>query len=113
MSTPDVYRRMTRGVILTTLYSHWTTGLGDPAHPRTMGRTVLETSLTYRASMPPAQDFNNALSWLEGAGYVAVDWNMDDQRNYETVTLTQKGINLYEDKQAGKVEPNVALPPRR
>ena len=109
----DFYARMTRGVILSHLYTAWEQGLTDPANPRTMGKVTLETSLAARAAMPPLEDFVRALNWLEGAEYVTVEWQMDDQRDYESVCLTQKGLNLYENKRAAQIEPGMALPPRR
>jgi len=112
-TSADAYRRMTRGVVLATLYMAWHEGLTDPARNRTLGRNVLETSLSMRASMPPREDLTRCLDWMEGAGYVEVEWGMDDRTTYDCVTLTQKGIDLYENKRAATVEPNVALPPRR
>ena len=109
----ESYARMTRGVILTTLYIAWQQGLTDPSNRRRMGKAVIETTLNLRATMPPRSDYLQALDWLEGAGYVAVDWAMDSHQDYETVTLTQSGIALYENKRAAQAEPGVALPPRR
>ena len=109
----DYYARMTRGVILAHLYTAWHEGLTDPAQPRTMGKITLETSLNARAAMPPREDFIRALDWMEGAEYLVVDWAMDNHADYECVTLTQKGLNLYENKRAAQVEQGVALPPRR
>lgn len=112
-SNADFYRRMLRGVLLTHLYTAWAEGLNDPSDPRRMGRVVLETSLSARAAMPPKEDLCRQLDWLEGSGYIEVDWGMDDRREYESVRLTQKAIGLYENKRAAQVEPGIALPPRR
>ncbi|GBF05859.1 hypothetical protein DAERI_060119 [Deinococcus aerius] len=112
-TSADAYRRMTRGVVLSTLYMAWHEGLTDPANNRTLSRTVLETTLTMRAAMPPREDLTRAVDWLEGAGYVEVEWGMDDRTTYDCVKLTQKGIDLYENRRAAQVEPGIALPPRR
>ena len=109
----DFYRRMTRGVVLSTLYIAWHEGLTDPARPRTLGRAVLETSLSGRAAMPPRQDLIRALDWLEGAKYIEVEWAMDDHTDYEHVTMMQAGLALYENKKSAQVESGVVLPPRR
>ena len=85
----------------------------DPAQPYTMNGQALETALRYRATLPPHEDLIRALQWLERSEYITVDWEMDDQTRYESVTLTQKGLRLCEDKRAAQTEPDVLLPPRR
>lgn len=112
-SSTDFFRRMTRGVVLSIIYMAWHEGLTDPSNNRSLGREVLETTLQHRASMPPRPELNRCLDWLEGAGYLEVDWGMDDRTTYDRVKLTQKAIELYENKRAEQVEPGILLPPRR
>ena len=105
-------RRMARGTILTQLYRLQDMGLNDPANPRTCTRLTLQ-GLGATGMMPPPAMEISALQWLEGAGYIEVDWAMDNQTDYESVTITQKGLDLYESKDARKREPGIMLQPRR
>lgn len=105
-------RRMARGTLLTHLYRLQDTGLCDPATPRTATRLML-SGLGATGMMPPHDLTLNSLRWLEGAGYVDVEWGLDDHTIYETVTITQKGIDLYEARDARTREPGLLLQPRR
>ncbi|WP_278912116.1 hypothetical protein [Deinococcus wulumuqiensis] len=106
-------RRMARGAIFQQLYRLQDMGLNDPAEPRCCTRLTLQSGLRAIGMMPPPEAEISALQWLAGKGYVEVDWAMDDQTQYESVTITQKGIDLYEDKNARKIEPGLMLQPRR
>ena len=105
-------RRMARGTLLTHLYILQDKGLCDPATPRTANRLMID-GLGASGLLPPDAMLVNSVQWLEGAGYVEVDWAMDDHTRFESVTITQKGIDLYEDKNARKREPGIHLQPRR
>lgn len=105
-------RRMARGALLTQLYRLQDMGLNDPSDPRRATRLTIR-GLGATGMMPPPELECSSLQWLEGKGYVEVDWAMDDQRDYESVLITQKGIDLYEDKNARKLEPGMLLQPRR
>lgn len=106
-------RRMARGTILTQLYRLQDMGLNDPAEPRQATRATITAGLGAIGMMPPPALECSSLQWLEGAGYVTVDWGLDDQTTYETATITQKGIDLYESKDARKRETGLLLQPRR
>lgn len=106
-------RRMARGTILTHLYRLQDMGLNDPAEPRQASRASITAGLGATGMMPPPALECSSLQWLEGAGYIAVDWAMDDQTSYESVTITQRGIDLYENKDARRKEPGLLLQPRR
>lgn len=105
-------RRMTRGTLLTHLYRLQDMGLNDPGSPRTATRGAI-MSLGATGMLPPDDLLCTALQWLEGGEYVKVDWGMDDHTIFESVTITQKGINLYEAKNARDLEPGILLQPRR
>lgn len=105
-------RRMARGTLFTQLYRLCDMGLNDPGTPRTATRRAI-AGLGATGMMPPADLEIGALQWLEGKGYVEVDWAMDDHTQYESVTLTQKGVDLYENKHARTLEPGMLLQPRR
>lgn len=105
-------RKMARGTLLTQLYRLQDLGLNDPADPRRATRLTIQ-GLGATGMMPPPELECSALQWLEGAGYVEVDWAMDSKNDYESVAITQKGINLYEDKNARRIEPGILLQPRR
>lgn len=105
-------RRMARGAIFTQLYRLQDMGLNDPADPRRATRLTIQ-GLGATGMMPPPELECSALQWLEGKGYVEVDWALDDQRSYESVLITQKGIDLYEDKNARRIETGMLLQPRR
>lgn len=106
-------RRMARGTILTQLYRLQDVGLNDPSTPRTCTRHGFEVGLRATGTYPPDALVISALQWLEGKEYATVDWVMDDHRAFESVTITQKGIDLYEDKRARQIEPGMLLQPRR
>lgn len=106
-------REMARGTLLTHLYRLQELGLNDPAEPRTAARATIHGGLGATGMLPPPELECNSLQWLEGAGYVEVEWAMDDQTTYSSVTITQKGISLYEDRNAKKKEPGLRLQPRR
>ncbi|GGO24822.1 hypothetical protein [Deinococcus humi] len=113
MSQEQQYaRRMARGTILTQLYRLQDMGLNDPATPCTCSRLTLR-GLGATGMMPPPELEVSALRWLEDKGYVTVDWAMDDHTNYESVTITRGGMDLYEDKKARAREPGLLLQPRR
>lgn len=105
-------RRMARGTLLTQLYRLQDLGLNDPSTPRTCTRLTLQ-GLGATGMMPPPELEISALQWLEGKGYVTVDWAMDNQTQYESVTITQAGMDLYEAKDARTREPGMLLQPRR
>lgn len=105
-------RRTARGTLLAHLYRLQDNGLCDPATPRTATRLMLE-GLGASGMMPPPDLALNSLRWLEGAGYITVEWGLDDHTIYESVTLTQKGIDLYESRDARTREPGLLLQPRR
>lgn len=106
-------RRMARGAIFQHLYRLQDLGLNDPAEPRTAKRLTIQSGLNATGMMPPPEAEISALQWLEGKGYVTVDWAMDNHTQYETATITQKGIDLYEAKDARQREPGMLLQPRR
>lgn len=105
-------RRMARGSLLSHLYILQEEGLCDPATPRTADHAMINM-MGAKGMLPPPDLMLSSLRWMEGAGYVTVDWAMDDHRSFESVTITQKAIDLYEHKDARKMEPGVLLPPRR
>lgn len=109
----DRYEKLLRGVTLYIIYTAYNEGLTDPMNPRTINRMVLETSLSTRGMMPQGNDMPRCLEWLEGAKYITVEWGMDNRREYDSVTLTQEGLNLVQDRRAREREPGLTLPPRR
>lgn len=113
-SQEQQYARLTsRGAILTQLYRLQDLGLNDPSDPRRATRGTITNGLGAIGMMPPADLECSSLRWLEGAGYVEVDWGLDDQTTYESAAITQKGIDLYESKDAKRREPGLMLQPRR
>lgn len=105
--------KTTRGVILTFLYQGWLNGITPPDSPKTMSKVILESSLSARGAMPSDDDMVSALEYMEECEYVSVEWTRDGQRDYHSVTLRRKGIELYENPDSERVDAGVKLPPRR
>lgn len=113
MNQESLYaRKMARGTLLVYLYTLQDQGLNDPAKPRTATKFAIQ-GIAATGMLPPDDLLMNALHWLEEAGYITVAWAMDNKRDYESITITQKGINLYEDPDARTKEPAIYLQPRR
>lgn len=89
--------RAVRGIILQLMW--WAAngeGSLNPANPYQIARGVLERALDEMRSHPGVNEMDNALRYLEGKGYVEIQWSPTERGAWEAVTLTTSGIDVVE-----------------
>jgi hypothetical protein len=68
----------------------------NPDDPTRMGRTVLVQTMENLAILPSNEKLRGALRYLEGKGYIAVEWDRDGSGDFAAIRLLPAGIDLVE-----------------